>query len=124
MPSRAGLGFPLVLRRGGDPALAIAARVLDVLADQLALLGQHLVEVLIDVMLADGFRRQVEVLNLVKPLCLVVGPLFRYVVSSGIRCRVPSCAGRRGGRDQRLERTAGRLRQLRASFSSAAVLPR
>src|ERR1700730_6159060 len=56
---RSGLRLAAVsgLGRGG---------LLEVLADQLALLGHKLVEVLIDVPFADRFRGQVEILDLLE----------------------------------------------------------
>jgi hypothetical protein len=113
----------------------VAGGLFEILADQLALLGQQLVEVLIDVLLADGFRREVEVLDLLKPACLGVRGLLMPVVACGIRRRVPSPAARRsggrlssGGRrvaggDQRLERASCCLRYLRDFFAGRAVWP-
>ena len=69
---RAGLRLFPAVGSPGWPCFSRAAEAfvgvgpLEVLADQLALLGQELVEVLVDVLFADRFRGQVEVLDLLK----------------------------------------------------------
>jgi hypothetical protein len=71
----------IVIRSG----LGGGGRGLEVLADQLALLGQKLVEVLVDVLLADRFRGQVKLSDLLK----VAGPRGRRIlqpdVTTGVR---------------------------------------
>src|SRR5262245_20342582 len=83
MPADARVGFGLVWRGGRGRLLARAwrgaasrliirggrpsrARLPEVLADEVALLGQELVEVLVDVRLADRLGGQVQVLDLLE----------------------------------------------------------
>src|SRR3984957_15506919 len=112
------LGLRLAGRRPGV-RLAIAghgrpgcAGLAEVLADQLALLGHELIEVLVQVLLADCFRGQVQVpelLELARPHAFLrLGALIarrprpRRRPGPGGR---PACgAGRPAGGHQRLER--------------------
>ena len=67
-PAAAGSGMPAVARFGLAAGIMRRrhGRLLEVIADELALLGQQLIEVLVDVGLADGLRGQVQVLDLLE----------------------------------------------------------
>jgi len=60
--------------------------LLEVLTDQLAVLGQELIEMLVDVLLADGFRGQVEVLDLLKSARALASRILIAVVTRDVRC--------------------------------------
>jgi hypothetical protein len=113
---RAGPG----LSRGGLP---------EVIADQLALLGQELVEVLVYVLLADRFGGQVQILELLE--FARPGPFGRLRTLAADRVRRPlrrfgpglfGRAGRPAGGQQRLERAAG-LFLLRNVILRQQVIP-
>jgi len=67
--------------------------LLEVITDQLAVLGQELVEVLVDVPFADRFRGQVEVLDLLKPARAAESRVLVAVLTGGVRCRPSSVPG-------------------------------
>src|ERR1700750_519933 len=70
----------------------------EVVADELALLGQQLVEVLVDVRVADRLRGQVQILDLLELTRAVVRRLRGRVARHGACWRlVRVCAVRGGG---------------------------
>jgi len=105
-------------------------RLPEVVADQLALLGQELVEVLVHVLLANRFRGQVQILELLElarpgPLrCLLrvaPGLTRRPLLRLGGRLLADRTRRRTGGQ-QRLERAAG-LFMLRSGILGQQVIP-
>jgi hypothetical protein len=105
-------------------------RLPKVVADQLALLGQELVEVLVHVLLADRFRGQVQILELLELArpgllrCLLrvaPSPTRRPLLRLGGRLLADRTSRRTGGQ-QRLERAAG-LFMLRSGILGQQVIP-
>ena len=115
---------------GSGHAWLGSGRLPEVVADQLALLGQELVEVLVHVLLANRFRGQVQILELLE---LARPSLLRYLlrVAPGPTRRpllrlggwlLADCTSRRTGGQQRLERAAG-LFMLRSGILGQQVIP-
>ena len=105
-------------------------RLSEIVADQLALLVQELVEVLVHVLLADRFRGQVQILELLELARLRLLRCLRTVVPRPSRPPLLRPGGRRptdrasglAGRQQRLERTADLL-ILRSRILRHQVIP-
>jgi hypothetical protein len=127
-PSVAGTGHATIT--GSGHAWLGGGRLLEVVTDQLALLGQELVEVLVHVLLADRFRGQVQILELLELagpgllrclMAVVPGPAWRTLLRLGGRLLADRTSRRTGGQ-QRLERAAG-LFMLRSGILGQQVIP-